>query len=442
MSSDLESLMRDVARAVEGDARRRQLLPEIQARLGRLDDQSRQARRAHGTLAAVAGGRGAVRGRRSRSSCCGPHALSYAVDGAARRRTARRRRALVAPRSRRRWRCVSRTARQVTLPPRAQAHVDALDAHGATVALEDGTRRGLGRPPRAHALGDPRRRLPHPGDRHALRGGLGSPHRSLTVHDARGFGAGHRAGPEGAGAGGDRPAAARERRQCRQAGRRADGGGRGRDPGCGRSDAGRGPTGRAGRCPRSGAGARACRGRGQAGCGRPSRPRSRAASGRDDVEARARRRRVAHRWRRAADSRKRSRPQSATDSTSGCLRLPAEDVAKLGETARLAGDVKRAEYAYQAANRRFPSATPHQALFGLGKIAFDQHRDYASAAKWFGRYVQRFPQGPLVREAAGLLLVSRIKAGDNAGARAAAESYLQRFQDGPHAKLARDTRGY
>ena len=28
---------------------------------------------------------------------------------------------------------------QVTLPPRAQAHVDALDAHGATVALEEGT---------------------------------------------------------------------------------------------------------------------------------------------------------------------------------------------------------------------------------------------------------------------------------------------------------------
>ena len=28
---------------------------------------------------------------------------------------------------------------QVTLPPRAQAHVDELDAHGATVALEGGT---------------------------------------------------------------------------------------------------------------------------------------------------------------------------------------------------------------------------------------------------------------------------------------------------------------
>ena len=49
MSSEMESLMRDVARAVQGDARRRQLLPEIQARLEALDEQSRQSQRAHGT---------------------------------------------------------------------------------------------------------------------------------------------------------------------------------------------------------------------------------------------------------------------------------------------------------------------------------------------------------------------------------------------------------
>src|SRR5262249_54342247 len=47
--NNLESLMRDVARTVQGDARRRQLLPEIQARLAKLDEQSRQAQRAHGT---------------------------------------------------------------------------------------------------------------------------------------------------------------------------------------------------------------------------------------------------------------------------------------------------------------------------------------------------------------------------------------------------------
>jgi hypothetical protein len=48
----------------------------------------------------------------------------------------------------------------------------------------------------------------------------------------------------------------------------------------------------------------------------------------------------------------------------------------------------------------------------------------------------------LAREAAGLLLESRIKAGDNAGARAAAESYLSKFPNGPHAKMAHDTAGH
>ena len=94
-------------------------------------------------------------------------------------------------------------------------------------------------------------------------------------------------------------------------------------------------------------------------------------------------------------------------------------------------------------NRRFPSSTPTStAVYALGKIAFDQHRDYAAAAKWFGVYVKRFPDGKLISEASGLLLVSRIKAGDNAGARDAAESYLRSFKDGPYAKLARDTVGY
>jgi hypothetical protein len=126
----------------------------------------------------------------------------------------------------------------------------------------------------------------------------------------------------------------------------------------------------------------------------------------------------------------------------GCLHMSGADVAKLGETARLAGDTGRAEAAYQAAVRRFPSAPPAQALYGLGKIAFDHHRDYTAAAKWFNQYMQRYPNGALAREAAGLLLVSRIKAGDNAGARAAADSYLRLFKDGPHAKLAHDTVGY
>ena len=58
MSSDLETVMRDVARAVQGDARRRQLLPEIQARLEALDEQSRQSQRSYGGWRLSLGRRG------------------------------------------------------------------------------------------------------------------------------------------------------------------------------------------------------------------------------------------------------------------------------------------------------------------------------------------------------------------------------------------------
>src|SRR4051812_29962318 len=137
MTNNLESLMRDVARTVQGDARRRQLLPEIQARLSALDEQSRQSQRAHGTwrlsllgAAACAAGVAFVVLR--------PSPLSYAVDGAGAGRagavgeriTASDAGALALRFS---------DGSQVTLPPRAQAHVDALEPQGATVALEEGT---------------------------------------------------------------------------------------------------------------------------------------------------------------------------------------------------------------------------------------------------------------------------------------------------------------
>ncbi len=138
MNNNFESLMRDVARAVQGDARRRQLLPEIQSRLAALDEQSRQSQRAHGTwrlslLGAAACAAGIA------FFVMRPQPLSY------------RRRRRAAPVIRVRSASVSsRSASaplslrfsdgsQVTLPPHAQAHVDALDAQGATVALEEGT---------------------------------------------------------------------------------------------------------------------------------------------------------------------------------------------------------------------------------------------------------------------------------------------------------------
>ena len=128
------------------------------------------------------------------------------------------------------------------------------------------------------------------------------------------------------------------------------------------------------------------------------------------------------------------------DWNQACQQLGAADLVKLGNMARVAGHAEHAEVAYRAALRRNPNAD--RAVYELGRLAFDQRKNYAAAESYFSEYVKRFPTGALVGEAAGLLLESRIKAGHNAGARDAAASYLRSFPNGPHAKLARDTVGH
>jgi hypothetical protein len=123
----------------------------------------------------------------------------------------------------------------------------------------------------------------------------------------------------------------------------------------------------------------------------------------------------------------------------GCAQLGASDVVLLGDVARLAGDLGRADEAYQTARRRFPSAD--RPTFALGLIAFEGRHDYVAAAGWFETYLRLHPRGPLARESAGRLLEARLKAGDDGAARAAARAYLRDFPGGPHAKLARRTVG-
>jgi hypothetical protein len=120
-----------------------------------------------------------------------------------------------------------------------------------------------------------------------------------------------------------------------------------------------------------------------------------------------------------------------------CARLGADDLVLLGDVARLAGDLNRAEEAYRAARRRFPAAD--RPTFALGLIAFEGHHDYAAAGDWFASYLRLYPRGPLAREAAGRLIESRLRAGDDGEARQAAASYLRAFPEGPHAALARRT---
>src|SRR5262252_8748617 len=126
--NNLESLMRDVARAVQGDARRRQLLPEIQARLAKLDEQSRQSQRSYGTwrlslLGAAACAAGVA------IFVLRPMPLSFAVDGSGAGRAGAVGERLVASESGPIDLRFS-DGSQVSLPPHAQAHVDTLDANG------------------------------------------------------------------------------------------------------------------------------------------------------------------------------------------------------------------------------------------------------------------------------------------------------------------------
>ncbi|HVV50059.1 MAG TPA: tetratricopeptide repeat protein, partial [Polyangia bacterium] len=122
-----------------------------------------------------------------------------------------------------------------------------------------------------------------------------------------------------------------------------------------------------------------------------------------------------------------------------CSRLGSDDLVLLGDVARLAGDLDRAEEAYRSARRRFPQAD--RPIFSLGLIAFEGRHNYRLAGDLFATYLRAFPRGPLAREAAGRLIESRLKAGDDAQARQAAAAYLHDFPGGPHAALAKRTVG-
>jgi ferric-dicitrate binding protein FerR (iron transport regulator) len=123
-----------------------------------------------------------------------------------------------------------------------------------------------------------------------------------------------------------------------------------------------------------------------------------------------------------------------------CARLGADDVILLGDIARFAGDLPRAEEAYRIARRRFPEAADRP-TYALGLLAFEGRHEYRAAAGLFASYLRSFPHGPLAREAAGRLLESRLKTGDAAASRQAALDYLRAVPAGPHVGLARNTVG-
>lgn len=120
-----------------------------------------------------------------------------------------------------------------------------------------------------------------------------------------------------------------------------------------------------------------------------------------------------------------------------CRAADATDLLLLGDAARLAGNADRAEEAYRAVRKRFGGPSATQAAFLLGRLAFEARSAYADAARYFALSLVEAPDGPFARDASGRLMESLDRSGDTTGARGAAERYVARYPDGPHASLAR-----
>jgi hypothetical protein len=120
-----------------------------------------------------------------------------------------------------------------------------------------------------------------------------------------------------------------------------------------------------------------------------------------------------------------------------CAELDAEQLLALGDAARYASSPGRARQAFQALVRRFPrDQRSDDARFALGRLE-SAGGDPRAAARWFERYLMTASRPPLAEEAAGRLVEIYDRVGDKPAAARAAHAYLDRYQDGPRAGLAR-----
>jgi len=121
-----------------------------------------------------------------------------------------------------------------------------------------------------------------------------------------------------------------------------------------------------------------------------------------------------------------------------CRTANAVELLSLADAARLSDQTPRAVEALLALRQRFPGSTSAATgAFSLGRLAFEKRGAYAEAARWFSRYLDEQPEGPLMGDAVGRLMEARHRAGDRPAARRDAERYLQRFPEGPYAGTAR-----
>lgn len=118
--------------------------------------------------------------------------------------------------------------------------------------------------------------------------------------------------------------------------------------------------------------------------------------------------------------------------------LNQSDLWDLATSARLARKGSLALLALQSFRTRFSgSANAATALFLLGRVEMDLNKKPAKAAQWFQKYLKDHPDGALAEDALGRLITAHRKAGNDAAARKAASTYLQKYPAGTYRDLAR-----
>ncbi len=110
-----------------------------------------------------------------------------------------------------------------------------------------------------------------------------------------------------------------------------------------------------------------------------------------------------------------------------------DSLLELAKVGQLSGHREMQREALLAVRHRFGgSRQAALAAYELGRTT-----PAAEAAGWFEAYLAEQPAGPLAREASGRLLEADSLAHNEPAAREAAQRYLARYPDGPHAALAR-----
>ncbi len=116
---------------------------------------------------------------------------------------------------------------------------------------------------------------------------------------------------------------------------------------------------------------------------------------------------------------------------------PAADLAALADSARYTRRHDLAQKALLTLRARFAGTEPAtDAAFFLGRLAEASSGQPDAALAWYDRYLREAPRGLYASEtlAREMTLLAR---GAPERARTVARAYLERFPEGPQAKLAR-----